>query len=74
MVLEKEKRNNMILMIAGAVIALSGLILYTVDLKIAGVLILILGVAMLIISWKISDLMFKLKMIEHQNAKRSKRK
>ena len=70
---EKEKRNNLIVMITGAILSLLGISLYFIDYKLAGVLVLVLGISLLMISWSISNFFFRVRMKEELQDRRSKR-
>jgi len=61
---EKEIRNNRIIMVLGIIAAAAGVAVAFTFSRSAGILILIIGVALLVISFSISNVFFKLKMIE----------
>jgi len=61
---EKERRNNNIMMTAGAIAAVAGaVVLFTVN-RAAGVLILIVGISLLVIGFSVSNVLYKIKMVE----------
>ena len=64
MAFEKEKKINNIVMVIGAAAAVAGLaVLFAVSL-VAGILILMVGTALLVISFSVSNVFYKIKMIE----------
>ena len=74
MAFEREKRINTVMTVVGGLLALSGLMVYFMEMKVAGIVLMVFGAAILMISWTISGLFFKLRMREDIDAAKSKKK
>jgi len=61
---EKERRNNNIMMAAGVIAAAAGLAVFFTLSRAAGIVMLIIGIALLVISFSISNVLYKVRMVE----------
>jgi hypothetical protein len=70
MAFEKAKKLNYVVMGSGFAVAAAGVAVYLHGTELAGVLLSIAGVSLLIVTFTVSNLFFKIKMMEmHENRK-----
>lgn len=67
---EKEKKINSIIIVAGILLSLIGLLIFFMFNFLVGAIILLVGLVMLTIGWTVSNLLFKLKMKDFQNSRK----